>query len=90
MEKIGKLSEKAAAIAGAVTGGVLHLIFGMFVLGAPGGMMGAYGNMYYGMMQLGNPTFAFGRWIASIILGLIVGGFIGWLIAAAYNWGLKK
>lgn len=85
-----KLNEKAAAISGAVTGAVMHLIFGLFIVGMPGGMMGAYGSMYYGMMQLGSPIFSVGAWIVSIILGLIAGAFIGWLIAVSYNWGLKK
>jgi len=85
-----KLNEKAAAVAGAITGAVLHGIFGLLVLGTPGGMMGAYGNMYYGMMQFNAPAFAAGAWATSIVLGLIAGGFVGWLIAVSYNWGLKS
>lgn len=85
-----KLSEKAAAIAGAVTGGVLHLLFGLLVWGTPGTMMGAYGMMYYGMMQFANPTFGWAGLIGSIILGAIVGAIVGYIIAASYNWGLKK
>ncbi|MFA6329417.1 MAG: hypothetical protein WCX64_01885 [Candidatus Micrarchaeia archaeon] len=89
MEKGQSLNEKAAAISGAVTGSVLHLIFGMMVLAAPGALMGSYQTMYYGMMQFGNPGFAFGGWIISAIMGAIAGGFVGWLIAVSYNWGLK-
>ncbi len=85
-----KLNEKAAAISGAITGAVLHVLFGLFIWTTPGMMTGAYGNMYYGMMRFSNPTFEFGGWIVSIILGLIVGAFVGWLIAVSYNWGLKK
>ena len=85
-----KLSERAAAISGALTGGALHLVFGLLLWGMPGGMMGAWGMMYYGMMPLSNPSFAFTGWIGSIILGLIAGAIVGWLIAVFYNWGLKK
>ncbi|MEM4254746.1 MAG: hypothetical protein QXR53_00255 [Candidatus Norongarragalinales archaeon] len=84
-----KLSEKAAVVSGAITGAALHGIFGLLVLGTPAGMMGAYGSMYYGMMQFASPAFAIGAWVTSIVLGLIVGGFVGWLIAVSYNWGLK-
>jgi hypothetical protein len=85
-----KLNERAAAISGAVTGGVLHAVFGVLVLGMPGGMMGAYGSMYYGMMNISSPVFGFGSWITGTLLGGVVGAFVGWLIAASYNWGLKK
>ncbi len=84
-----KLNAKAATVSGAVTGAVMHALFGLLVFGMPGSMMGAYGSMYYGMMQFGAPAFAFGAWITSIVLGLVAGGFVGWLIAVSYNWGLK-
>lgn len=85
-----KLSEKAAAISGAVTGGILHVLFGLLVWGTPGSMMGAYNMMYYGMMPFSNPGFSFTGLIGSIVLGIIVGAIVGYVIAASYNWGLKK
>ena len=85
-----KLSEKAAAISGALTGAVLHLFFGLLVWTFPGPTAGMYGIMYYGMMQSFNPSFAFTGWIGSVVLGLVVGGIVGWLIAFFYNWGLSK
>lgn len=85
-----KLNEKAAAISGAITGVVLHVIFGALVFGASGTMMSAYRNMYYNMMQFNNPGFAFEGLVISIVLGAIVGGFVGWLVAVSYNWGLKN
>lgn len=88
--QMNKLNEKAAIISGAVTGGVIHLLFGFLVIGTPGGMMGAYNMMYFGMAQFANPVFALSAWVVNIILGVIVGAFVGWLIAASYNWGLKQ
>lgn len=85
-----KLSEKAAAISGALTGAVLHIVFGALVWTMPMQTSGMYSMMYYGMMQQANPSFAFTGWIGSVVLGLIVGGVVGWLIAFFYNWGLSK
>ena len=85
-----KLNEKAAAISGAITGAVLHLLFGLLLWGTPGMMMGAYNMMYYGMMPFANPAFGWGSLLGSIVLGAIVGAIVGYIIAASYNWGLKK
>ena len=90
MKRMEKLNEKAAAISGALTGGVLHVLFGLFVFGAPSMMTGAHGSMYYGMMQFGSPAFGFGGLVTSTALGLLVGAFVGWLIAVTYNWGLRQ
>lgn len=85
-----KLSEKAAAISGALTGGVLHVLFGLLVFVYPIGPRGMYGMMYYGMMQVQSPAFEFTAWLGSILLGVIVGAVVGYLIAVFYNWGLSK
>lgn len=85
-----QLNVKAAAISGAITGGLLHLLFGALVMGASGMMRGAYGMMYYGMMNFGNPLFSATGWLESIVLGAIGGAIVGTIIAASYNWGLKK
>ena len=90
MKPDGKLSEKAAAISGALTGVVLHAGMGMFGWGASGMMGGAFGSRYYGMMQFANPVYGFGGLFFGTLLGLIVGGFVGWLIAVTYNWGLRQ
>lgn len=68
----------------------MHLLFGLLVWGSPGAMMGAYGNMYYGMMRFGTPAFGVSTLLVSLILGIVAGAFVGWLIAASYNWGLEN
>ncbi len=90
MKMYGKLNEKAATISGALTGVVLHAGMGLFGWGASGMMAGAFGSRYYGMMQFGSPAFGFGGLFVGAALGLLVGGFVGWLIAVTYNWGLRQ
>ncbi|MDO8537600.1 MAG: DUF5676 family membrane protein [archaeon] len=84
------LNVKAAAIAGAVTGAVLHLLAGIVFAASPGMMSGMYSMMMYNSLQYGMGAFSITSLIGSIVLGAIVGAIVGWLIAVSYNWGLKK
>lgn len=85
-----KLSEKAAMISGAATGGVLHVLFGLAFWASPGMVTGMHRMMWYNSMQYGAGEFSFYGLLGSIVLGIIVGGIIGYVIAASYNWGLGK
>ena len=84
------LSVKAAAIAGAVTGGVIHVLAGLIYAASPSMMMGMYSMMMYNSMQYGMGLFSITNFVGNIFVGAIVGAIIGWLIAVSYNWGLKK
>lgn len=85
-----KLSEKAAAIAGALTGGVLHLLAGLWLWGSPGSMTGMMRSMMFYQFPESMLAFSFNAWLLGIIGGLIIGAIVGYLIAVFYNWGLKK
>jgi len=83
-----KLDEKAAAIAGAVTTAVLHLLMGVFFIGMPGYGTGMYNMMMYasaGGINVGTTQLLFGT-----IASLIIGAIIGLVVAVSYNWALKK
>lgn len=84
------LNVKAAAIAGTVTGAVIHALAGAVYAASPGMMSGAYRMMMYDSVQYGMGAFSATNFVGSIVLGAIVGAVIGWLIAVSYNWGLKK
>lgn len=85
-----KLSEKAAMISGAVTGGVLHVLFGLAFWASPGMVTGMNRMMWYGSTQYGAGAFSAYSLLGSIVLGIVVGGIVGYIIAVSYNWGLKK
>src|SRR3989344_5318438 len=67
-----KLSEKAAMISGAVTGGVLHVLFGLAFWASPGMITGMHRMMWYNSMQYGAGEFSFYGLLGSIVLGIIV------------------
>jgi len=83
-----KLNEKAAAIAGAITTGVLHFLMGIFFFGIGGSGTGMYNMMMYlptNPIQIGFTQFIYGT-----IVALIIGAIIGLVVAVSYNWALKK
>ena len=83
-----RLDEKAAAIAGAVTTAVLHLLMGVLFMGMPGYGTGMYNTMMYlpaNPVQVGFTQILYGT-----IASLIIGAIIGLLVAVSYNWALKK
>lgn len=84
-----KLEVKAATVSGAVASGVLHALFGIGYLGAPGMMAGAYSMMMYNSVQFGMGAFSATTWIVNIIAGAIIGAIIGYLVAVSYNWASK-
>lgn len=90
MKSLEKLNEKAAAIAGALTGAVLHALGGLFLWGMPGVGMGAMRAMMYYQFPENAFAFSFTSFIGGILGGLIIGAIVGYLIAVFYNWGLKK
>jgi len=89
-EEMEKLNAKAAAMAGALTGAVLHGVGGLLLWGAPGMMTGVMRNMMYYQAPDTMWLFSWNAWIFGIIGGLVIGAVIGYLIAVFYNWGLQK
>ncbi len=84
-----KLSVKGAVVSGAVASGVLHALFGLAYLGAPGMMRGAYNMMMYNSVQYGMGAFSAASWVGNIAIGAVFGAVLGYLIAASYNWAAK-
>ncbi|MCR4369145.1 MAG: hypothetical protein NUV67_04535 [archaeon] len=84
-----KFNVKGAIVSGAVTSGVLHGLFGLAYLGAPGMMAGMYQMMMYNSVQFNMGAFSATNWIGSIILGAIFGAVLGYLVAVSYNWAAK-
>ncbi len=84
-----KLSVKAATVSGAVASGVLHALFGLAYLGAPGMMRDTYSMMMYNSVQYGIGAFSATSWIGNIIAGAIFGAVLGYLVAVSYNWAAK-
>jgi len=83
-----RLDEKAAAIAGAITTGVLHFVMGIFFFGMAGSGTGMYNMMMYlpaNPVQVGFTQILYGT-----IASLIIGAIIGLVVAVSYNWALKK
>lgn len=85
-----KLNEKAAAIAGAMTGGLMHALGGLFLWGMPMQSMGLMRSMMYYAFPENAFAFSFSNFLFGIAGGLIIGAIVGYLIAVFYNWGLGK
>ena len=83
-----KLDEKAAAIAGAVTAAVMHLLMGVFFVGMGGTAIGMYNMMMY--MNGINYNAGTSQLVFGTIAALIAGAIVGLVIAVSYNWALKK
>lgn len=83
-----RLNEKAAAVSGALTAATLYAIAGLMFWGAPGSMMGVMRSMMYYQFSENTFLFSFSGWLFGIIGGMIIGAFMGILIAVFYNFGL--
>lgn len=86
-KKYLELSETGLAKTGAIIGFIMWLV-GLFWHGmmAQPPMM----SMMYNLQYTGSYYMSAGV-LGSMLVMLVVGGFVfGWLIAAIYNWALKK